>query len=101
MEAEELITKIKDLPRKNQIRVALTEKGRNAYNKAVKRESIHNIMSALSAEGEQRQMAAFLKKIQQRAQLQLTIDAQGKNRQDIRELETGGRRREIGRATPP
>ena len=66
MEAEGLIRKTKDLPSKNQIRVALTEKGLEAYNKTVKRESIHDIISILSAE-ERRQMNSYLKRIRDRA----------------------------------
>ncbi len=48
-----LITKTKDLKRRNVVRVSLTAKGRKAYRQAVKRESVHTIMSTLSKEKQQ------------------------------------------------
>lgn len=48
MERQGLVTRIRDLPRKNQVRVALTEKGREAYGKVTERESMHRIMGSLS-----------------------------------------------------
>ncbi len=53
MEKRGLITKVKDLDRKNRVRVTMTEKGRQAYNGSTKRESIHRIMSSLSGEEHQ------------------------------------------------
>jgi len=44
---------VKDLDRKNMIRVALTEKGREAIHNARKMESIHKIMSSLTKEEHQ------------------------------------------------
>jgi len=66
MEKEGLITKVQDLPRKNQIRVSLTPKGLNAYHKTIKRESIHDIISVLTAE-EMRQIRSQLTRIRDRA----------------------------------
>jgi DNA-binding MarR family transcriptional regulator len=57
---EGMVRKVKDLDRKNMIRVELTEKGREAYYHVVKRESIHRIMSSLSKE-QQRQLWIMLK----------------------------------------
>lgn len=66
MEKDGLIKRVKDLPRKNQIRIVLTSKGQEAYHKSIKRESIHDIMSVLSAE-EQQQFRSYLKRIRARA----------------------------------
>ena len=49
MEERGLVKKVKDLKRKNQVRVTITEKGREAYQLA-KRKSIQRIMSSLSEE---------------------------------------------------
>ena len=53
MEKQGLVRKVKDLDRKNLVRVVLTEKGREAYYHSTRRESIHQIMSFLSEEGRQ------------------------------------------------
>ncbi len=53
MEKQGLVQRIKDLDRKNLVRVVLTEKGRKAYYQVMKRESIHKIMSVLSEEQRQ------------------------------------------------
>ena len=48
MERKGLVRKVKDLEKKNMVRVAITEKGRQAYEQAAKRESIHRILSSIS-----------------------------------------------------
>ncbi len=48
MEKRGLVTRTKDLERKNMVRVAITEKGWQAHEKASERESIHRIMSSIS-----------------------------------------------------
>ena len=48
MEKKGLVTKSKDLEKKNLVRVAMTEKGQQAYEQAAKRESIHRILSSIS-----------------------------------------------------
>lgn len=53
MEKQGLVRRDKDLGKKNLVRVALTEKGREVYGNCTKRESMHRIMASLS--GEQRQ----------------------------------------------
>jgi DNA-binding MarR family transcriptional regulator len=64
IEKRGLITKTTDPVRKNVIRVALTEEGKELYSNFItKRKSIHSIMSALSEE-EQQQLQNCLKKIQ-------------------------------------
>jgi len=60
MEQEGLVTKSNDLPRKNQVRLELTDKGHEAYSQAAKRESVHKIMSSLSKE-QYKQLKSILK----------------------------------------
>ena len=57
-----LVKKMKDLARRNQVRVTLTEKGWQIYNETTRRESIRKVMSALS-DDEQVQLIRLLKKI--------------------------------------
>jgi len=66
MQKEGLITKAKDLERKNLVRVAMTEKGRQAYSQSTKRESIHRILTALS-EKECQQIRTCLEKLRNKA----------------------------------
>lgn len=54
MEKKGLVMRLKDLDRKNLVRVVLTEKGRQAYYQSTKQESIRQIMSSLSEEQRQR-----------------------------------------------
>ncbi len=66
MEKQGLLKKVRDLDRKNLVRIELTEKGSEAYNQAIKRDSIHTIVSALSDE-ERRQFSSTSKAIRDRA----------------------------------
>jgi len=61
MEKDGLIKNNKDLERKNLIRVELTEKGHEAYDRAIKVGSIHRIMSCLSQEERQQLNSCLLK----------------------------------------
>ncbi len=72
MEREGLVNKIKDLDKKNRVRIAITEKGHEAYYQSAKRESLHNIMSVLS-EKERRQLMSYLEKLRDKALLELAI----------------------------
>jgi len=65
MEKAGLIERVKDLPRKNLVRIRLTEKGRQAYKQSLKREAIHKTMSCLSEE-ERKQLASILVKLRKR-----------------------------------
>ena len=65
MEKAGLIERAKDLPRKNLVRIRLTEKGKQAYKQSLKRETIHKIMSCLSEE-ERQQLASILVKLRNR-----------------------------------
>ena len=66
MEKKGLVRRLKDLDKKNLIRVVLTKKGREAYHQSTKRESIHQIMSSLSEE-QQQQLASSLQTLQDAA----------------------------------
>jgi MarR family 2-MHQ and catechol resistance regulon transcriptional repressor len=61
-----LVTKSKDLEKKNMVRVSVTEKGRQAYEQSTKRKSIHKVMSALSRE-ERRQLGSYLERLRNKA----------------------------------
>ena len=73
MEKQGLIRKTKDLDRKNQVRVQLTEKGREAHNQSTERESIHEIMSSLSEE-ERHQLRSYLHRLRNAALKRLGIE---------------------------
>jgi len=70
MEAEGLIKKVKDLPRKNMVRVELTEKGQQAYEHSTKRASINRIMSSLS-EKKKQQLSSYLETLRGKAHKEL------------------------------
>lgn len=73
MEKEGLVERTKDLDRKNLIRISMTEKGKKAYQKTIKRDSIHNVMSCLSPE-EHRQLRTNLEKLWSKALEELGLD---------------------------
>jgi len=73
MERDGLIRMVKDLDRKNLVRVALTEKGQQALDQSRKREAIHYVMSTLSLE-EQQQLSSSLDKLLSRALINLGIE---------------------------
>ena len=53
MEKQGLVRKVKDLDKKNLVRIAMTEKGQDAYYETTKRGLIHKMMSSLSKEQRQ------------------------------------------------
>jgi len=73
MERDGLIRRIKDLDRKNMIRVTITEKGREAVRHTRKMESIQKIMSSITEE-EHQQLKAILEKLWDKALGELGID---------------------------
>ncbi len=73
MKKDGLVTKVKDLDRKNMVRVELTEKGQHAYKLSTQREVIHRIMSVLSEE-ERQQLWSSLQKIRDKALEELRIE---------------------------
>lgn len=50
MEKDGLIRRYRDMHKKNTVRVAMTQKGRWAYEKSLERETFHEVMSVLSDE---------------------------------------------------
>jgi DNA-binding MarR family transcriptional regulator len=66
MEKAGLLVKVKDLPKRNWIRITLTEKGQKAYEQSLKRKSIHQIMGCLSKE-EYEQLTSILIKLRNKA----------------------------------
>lgn len=72
MEEDGLLRKVKDLDRKNMVRIAITEKGRKAYRQSTKRKSIHQLMSSLSEE-ERQQLWLCLEKLRNKALRQLGV----------------------------
>lgn len=72
MERKGMVRKVKDLDRKNQIRVVLTEKGQQAYDQSTNREAIHNIISSLSEE-KRKQLRSCLNTLRDKALKELGI----------------------------
>jgi len=66
MEKAGLLVKVKDLPKKNWVRITLTEKGQKAYKQSLKRKSIHQITGCLSEE-EREKLASILIKLRNKA----------------------------------
>jgi len=73
MEKRGLVRKTQDLDRKNLVRVSITEKGQQAYDKSTRRKSIHKIMSSLS-EQERQQLRSCLQKLQNKAFKELIVE---------------------------
>ena len=73
MEKEGLIVKVKDLERKNLVRVAATEKGKEVFKKTAERKSINHITSALTQE-EQEQLWLLLAKLRETTMKTLGIE---------------------------
>ena len=66
MEKEGLVNKVKDLDRKNLVRVRITSKGAEAYRKSARRRSTRQIMSVLTPE-DQKLMWLLLSRLQVKA----------------------------------
>lgn len=66
MEKKGLVKKVNDLERKNLVRIYITDKGKQVYHEAKKRDSILDILSCLS-ETEVTQLASPLKKLRDEA----------------------------------
>ena len=73
MESKGLVKKVKDLDRKNIVRVEVTEKGWKSYDYAAKLTSIHRIMSTLSQK-ERHELNVLLDKLCGRAGEEIGID---------------------------
>ncbi|MFC1905330.1 MarR family winged helix-turn-helix transcriptional regulator [Chloroflexota bacterium] len=66
MERDGLLKRVKDLPRKNMIRVELTKKGYETYTRAIAGQTITDIFSVLS-EKEQQQFKSYLSRTMSKA----------------------------------
>jgi DNA-binding MarR family transcriptional regulator len=69
-----LVQKSKDLHRKNLIRVSLTEEGEKAFAQALKRASIHKIISALN-EDQKKQLESLLDILRNKGLRELGLNA--------------------------
>ena len=70
MEKQGLIRKAKDLKRKNMVRIALTEKGEEAYQKQTEMRVISKILSSISPK-ERDKLGSYLKKLRDEAIIEL------------------------------
>ena len=68
-----LVKKLKDLDRKNLVRVVMTEKGQKAYEFSTKRGPIHRIMNTLTAE-ERAELKSYLTKLLIKARKEIGLD---------------------------
>ncbi len=68
-----LVQKVKDMERKNLVRVVMTEKGKKSYQLSTKRGPIHRIMSVLD-EDESKKFKATLEKLMDRARKEIGLD---------------------------
>ena len=73
MERKGLVRKVKDLGRKNLVRIVLTDKGREVYHKSTKRELVCKIISCLP-EKERQQLRSYLKTLRNRALKELGME---------------------------
>ena len=68
-----LVTKVKDLERKNMVRVAVTAQGQKAFELSKKRTSMKNILSALT-ESQREDFRKYLDIVMTRARQELGMD---------------------------
>ncbi|MFA5317788.1 MAG: MarR family transcriptional regulator [Dehalococcoidales bacterium] len=73
MEKDGLVTRNKDLSRKNMVRIALTEKGENISPRMVKSVTVSKILSSLSQE-EKIKLHTYLEMLQSEATYKFAID---------------------------
>ena len=66
MEKQGLVKRVKDLKRRNLVRVAITDKGEKAHRKIADAEVMHDVLGGLSAK-EQDELKRYLEKIRKRA----------------------------------
>jgi len=68
-----LVKKVKDLDRKNLVRVVITEKGQKTYELSTKRGPIHRIMGSLDAK-EKKEFRAYLERLLSKARKEIGLD---------------------------
>ena len=73
MEKAGLVKKSKDLPKKNMVRITITERGQQAYKKSLEAGSISRIMSALSEEKHQ-QLRSCLEALREKGITEIGVD---------------------------
>jgi DNA-binding MarR family transcriptional regulator len=73
MEKDGLVTKVADLERKNMLRVVMTDKGREAYEKSTARETIHRMMSSLS-QNERQVLRSCMERLRNEAVKELRVE---------------------------
>jgi DNA-binding MarR family transcriptional regulator len=73
MEAEGLIKRVKDLQKRNLVRVSVTEKGKKLYNEISDTDSFRLLTSPL-AQAERKQLCKSLQKLRNTALNRLMID---------------------------
>jgi MarR family transcriptional regulator for hemolysin len=66
MEKQRLIKRVKDLPKRNMVRIVMTEKGWAAYEESTKRIVMHEVMAVLT-ESEKRDLWETLQKLRDKA----------------------------------
>jgi DNA-binding MarR family transcriptional regulator len=73
MKNQGLVRKIRDSEKKNQILIVITDKGKEAFQKSMNRESIHKMMSKLSKE-QQQQLRSLLEPLRDAALKELGME---------------------------
>jgi DNA-binding MarR family transcriptional regulator len=68
-----LVKKVKDLDRKNLVRVVMTEKGKKTYDLSTKRGPIHRIMNTLDKE-EKEVFKGYLQRLLEKARKEIGLD---------------------------
>ncbi|MDD5700584.1 MAG: MarR family transcriptional regulator [Dehalococcoidales bacterium] len=68
-----LVKKVKDLDRKNLVRVVMTEKGKKTYDLSTKRGPIHRIMNSLNEE-EKDAFRSYLQRLLEKARKEIGLD---------------------------
>jgi DNA-binding MarR family transcriptional regulator len=68
-----LVKKVKDLDRKNLVRVVITEKGQKTYELSTKRGPIHRIMGSLDAK-EKKEFRIYLERLLSKARKEIGLD---------------------------
>jgi DNA-binding MarR family transcriptional regulator len=66
MEKDGLIRRYRDMHKKNTVRVAMTQKGREAYDQSLERQTFHEVMAVLSPQ-EREQLRTVMAKLWLRA----------------------------------
>jgi len=66
MEKQGLIRRLKDLPRRNMVRIVMTAKGEAVYRESTERRVVHEVMDGLTGD-EQRQLWEHLERIRDKA----------------------------------